>query len=133
MPEKTDMQRLRHFAHLREMRHQFARRLVNGFDLRAGQLELAAGLERDRAAAGDVEQADDVRPFHDRLPAEQMLHAFEQRANAALALVGHRAVPFEREHEFLVLGADTELRFRLDALGNPITRSSRRSSGVRST
>ena len=58
--------------------------------------------------------------FHDRLPAEQMLHAFEQRANAAAALVGHRPVTFEREHEFLVLGADAELRFGFDALGNPI-------------
>ena len=93
---------------------------MNGFDLRAGQFELAAGLERDGAAAGDVEQADDVRPFHDGLPAEQMLHALEQRANAALALVGHRTVPLQREHEFLVLGADVELRFGFDALGNPL-------------
>ena len=34
---------------------------MHAFDLRAGQLELAAGLERDGAAAGHVEQADDVR------------------------------------------------------------------------
>ena len=106
-------QRLRDFAHLGEMRHQFARGLVHGFDLRARQFELAARLERDRAAAGDVEQADDVRPFHDRLPAEQMLHAFEQRADAALALIGHRTVALEREGEFLVLGADAKLRLRL--------------------
>ncbi len=114
------MQRLRHFAHLRQMRHQFARCLMHAFDLRAGQLELAAGLERDRAAAGDVEQADDVRPLHDRLPAEQVLHAFEQRANAVAALVGHRPVALQREDEFLVLGADTELRFGFDALSKPI-------------
>ena len=92
---------------------------MHGLDLRAGQFELAAGLERNRAAAGDVEQADDVVAFHDRLPAEQVLHAFEQRADAAAPFIGHRAVAFEREGEFLVLGADAELRFRLDALGNP--------------
>src|SRR5262249_51711442 len=69
---------------------------------------------------GHVEQADDVRPFHDRLPAEQQLHAFEQRADAAPSLVGDRAMTLEREGEFLVLGADAELRFRLDALSDPI-------------
>ena len=65
------------------MRDQFAAGLVHGLDRRAGQLELAARLERDRAAAGDVGKADDVGPLHDRLPAEQMLHAVEQRADAA--------------------------------------------------
>ena len=109
----------RDLAHLREMRHQLARGLVHGLDRRAGQFELAARLERDRAAAGDVGEADDVRPIHDRLPAEQVLHAFEQRADAARALVGHRPVTFERERELLVLGADAELRLRLDAFGEP--------------
>ena len=47
-------------------------------------------------------------PFHDRLPAEQVLHSFEQRANAAASLVGHRTMTFEREREFLVFGADAE-------------------------
>ena len=93
---------------------------MHAFDLRAGQLELAAGLERDRAAAGDIEEADDVRSFHDRLPAEQVLHAFEQRANAAAALVRHRPVALQREDELLVLGADTELRFGFGALRKPI-------------
>ena len=93
---------------------------MHGFDLRAAELELAAGLERNGAAAGDVEQADDVRPFHDGLPTEQVLHALEQRANAVAAFVGHRTVAFQREGEFLVLGADAELRFRFDPLRNPI-------------
>ena len=92
---------------------------VDGRDRRAGQLELAAGLERDRAAAGHVGQADDVRPLHDRLPAEQRLHAFEQRADAARAVIGHRLVAGEREGELLVLGADPELLGRLLAGGEP--------------
>ena len=93
---------------------------MHGIKLRARELKLPAGLERDGAAAGDVEQADDVRPFHDRLPAEEMLHALEQRPNAARPLVGHRIVAGERKGELLVLGADAELRFRFDALGEPI-------------
>ena len=125
--------RLRHLAHLREMRHQFARGLVHGFELGAGQLELTARLQRNRAAAGDVEQADDIVALHDRLPAEQVLHAFKQRADAAAPLIGHRLVVIEREREFLVLGADAEMRFRLGAFAIQSTSSSRRSIGVRST
>ena len=81
--EEADAERLGHFAHLREMRHQLGAGLVHGLERRAGQFELAAGLQRDRAAAGHVDQADDVLALHDRLPAEQALHAVEQRADAA--------------------------------------------------
>src|SRR5262249_52979011 len=90
-----------------------------GFDRRAGELELPARLERDRTAAGHVEHADDVTVLEDRLPAKQMLHAIEQRADAAPALVGNRPVAFDREGELLVLGADAVLRLRLAALGEP--------------
>src|SRR5262249_15267746 len=82
-------------------------------------LELPARLERDRTAAGHVEHADDVTVLEDRLPAKQMLHAIEQRADAAPALVGNRPVAFDREGELLVLGADAVLRLRLAALGEP--------------
>ena len=90
-----------------------------GFDRRTGELELSARLERDRAAAGHVEHADDVAVLQDRLPAEQMLHAVEQRTDAAPALVGDRPVTFDGEWKLLVLGADAELRLRLHALGEP--------------
>ena len=92
---------------------------MHGLDRRAGKLELAARLERDRAAAGDVEQADDIAVLDDRLPAEQVLHAFEQRADAAAPVIGDRAVALDREHELLVLGADAELRLRLAARLEP--------------
>ena len=90
--EEADAERARHFAQLREMRHQFGGGLVHGLDRRARQFELAARLERNGAAAGDVEHADDVVALHDRLPAEQMLHAVEQRADRARPGVGHRPV-----------------------------------------
>ena len=47
-------------AHLGEMRVRLAAGLVDGFQRRAGELELAAGLQRDRAAADRIGEADDV-------------------------------------------------------------------------
>src|SRR5258705_5753995 len=92
---------------------------MDGLDRRAGELELPAGFERDRAAAGHIRKADDVRPVHDRLPAEQMLHADQQRADRALAVIRYRIAPAGGERELLVLGADAELRLRLIALLEP--------------
>jgi hypothetical protein len=92
---------------------------VDGFDRGAGELELATRLERNRAAAGHVRKADDVRPIHDRLPAEQVLHADQQRMDRALPVIGHRIVAVGREREFLVLRADAEPGFRLCTLFEP--------------
>ena len=86
---------------------------MDGLDRRARQFELPAGLQRNGAAAGDVGKPDDVLALHDRLPAEQVLHAFEQCMDRAPAVVGNRAMAIEREHELLVLGADAELGLRL--------------------
>ena len=104
--------RRRDLAHLRQMRHQLGLGLVDGLDRRAGKLELPAGLQRNRAAPGDIVKPDDVAVIDDRLPAEQKLHAFEQRADALRPFVG-RADGFQRETGFLVLGADAELGRRL--------------------
>ncbi len=112
-------QRPRHLAKLRQMRHQLVAGLVHRFERRAGQFELAAGLQRDRAAAGDVGETDDVLALHDRLPAEQVLHAVEQRADAARAGIGHRPMAVDGEGELLVLGADAEFLLRLAARGEP--------------
>src|SRR6476619_4238177 len=80
---------------------------------------LAARLERNRAAAGYVEQANHVAVFDDRLPTEQILHSFEQRANTAATIVGNRAMPLDREHELLMLGTDTKLRLGFAARFEP--------------
>src|SRR5262249_54615338 len=55
----------------------------------------------------------------DRLPTEQMLHAFEQCADAAAAFVWDRVVAFQREHKLLVLGAESETRLGLAARLEP--------------
>ena len=101
------------------MRHQLGLGLVHGLDRRAGQFELPAGLQRNRAAAGDVVKPDDVAALHDRLPAEQKLHAFEQRADAARAFVWHGLMALQRERGLLVLGADAEFGRRLRARFEP--------------
>ena len=70
-----------------------ARRTVSWMrrERRARELELAAGLERDRAAAAGVVEADDVvaasRIGSQPVSADKPV---EQRPDAALALVGHR-------------------------------------------
>src|SRR5262249_22726636 len=108
--------------------------LREGLEGRPRQFELSARLERNRTTAGDVVQPDDVAALHDRLPAEQQLHALEQRPDAAIALVRHGIVAIERERRFLVLGADAKLLFRLFARGDPgdefIARSQRRRIGL---
>ena len=118
-PEEADIERTRHLAHLRQVGEQFARGLVHVVDRRAGQFELAAGLERDRAAAGDVGEPDDVLALHDRLPAEQFVHAVEQRADAARPRIGHRPVIVHAKGKLFVLRADAEFRLRLAARLEP--------------
>ena len=46
----------------------------------------------EMAAAPEVGQADDVLLLGDRMPAER-LHGFQERADAAPAVIGHRAYP----------------------------------------
>jgi hypothetical protein len=98
---------------LREVRHQFGARMMHSLDRPAREFELPARFQRNRSAAGDIVEADDVRPFHDRLPAQQVPHAVKQRADAARAFVRNRIVPLEREREFLVLRPNTEILARL--------------------
>ena len=49
-PRKPIPERRRDLAYLRQMRHQLGLGLVHGFDRRAREFELAARLQRNRAA-----------------------------------------------------------------------------------
>src|SRR5260221_172198 len=82
-------------------------------------LEQAAWFERDRPDIGHVEQADDVAVLDDRFPTEQVLHAFEQRTDAAAALIRDRVVALDGKHELLVLGTEAEPRSGLAARFKP--------------
>ena len=94
--------------HLVEMLVRLGADLVHGLERRAGELELAAGLERHGAAGlalGPL-QRDDVLALQDRLPAEAGDQPLHQGAHAARALVGNGAQRVGVEQELLVLGAD---------------------------
>src|SRR6202007_1782244 len=90
-----------------------------GRDRAPRQFELPARLQRDGAATGDVIEADDVAALDDRLPAEQELHAFEQGADAARALVRQAPMAGKRERRLLMLGPDPEFGWRLHARLQP--------------
>ena len=83
---------------------------MHGLDRCARKLKLPAWLERNGAATGHVKKTDDVSRLDDWLPTEQMLHALEQRTDAAASLVGNGVVALDRKRELLVLGADAKVR-----------------------
>ena len=57
--------------------------LVNRFERRAGQFELAAGFERDIAQTMRVAERDDVVALIDARPAEAVAQAFQQGPDGA--------------------------------------------------
>ena len=117
MPEKSDAELVADLAHLDEMLAKLLLRLVQGGERRAGELQLAARLEADNAALRAVEAAerDDLAALEHGVPAEAILQAFEQRLDAALAVVRDRRVAAPVEAELLVLGADAPFAARLRA------------------
>src|SRR5262245_4780615 len=90
---------------------------MHRFQGRAGQLELAARLERDAAAI--LGKGDRLAVLLDRLPAEAG-HALQKGADTARTVIGKPPQIGQREGEFLVLGADTPFAARLGAIGNVI-------------
>src|SRR5665811_673019 len=94
---------------------EFLLRLVNRLQRRAGEFELAARLQADRAADGAIGagQRDDVAVLADGVPAIAIVVGFEQRLDAAVAPIGHRRVVLDVETELLVLGADAPFVFGL--------------------
>jgi len=94
-------------AHLLQMSLQLGASLVEIIERRARELELSAGLERDRPAtiAGE---ADDVVAIEHGLPAEAA-QAFEKGADPIRSFVRHRAQIGAAENEFLVLRADAPI------------------------
>ena len=88
--------------------------VVNGLHGRTGQFELPARLQAQRRAV--LRQADNVFAFAHRLPAEA-LHAFQQLADARLAVIGDRLLRLEVVDELFVFGADTPVGLGPAAFG----------------
>ena len=88
--------------------------LVQIFERRARQLELAGGLEADVAVGAG--ERDDLAVLLDRLPAE-LGQPQQQVADAAGLVPGRRAMVVAAVDELLVLGADAPSLARLLAAG----------------
>ncbi len=88
--------------------------VVDRLQRRAGELELAAGLQRDVRPA--AVKADQGLAFAHVLPAEA-LHAFEHGEDAGVALIGHGLERSGPEGEFLVFRADAVRAGRLAPFG----------------
>jgi hypothetical protein len=89
--------------------------VVDGLERRAGEFELAAGLQADIRLA--ALERDHLAGLGHRRPAEPR-HAVQQRLDAA-RLVGDRRVAADVEHELLVLGAHPPGAGGLGALVEP--------------
>jgi hypothetical protein len=92
--------------------------LVDGLERRARQLELTSGLKADGTAPRAIlaPKRDDIALLGDGVPTE-IPQSFEQRADAAVAIIGdwRKALPVETK--LLVLGADEMM-----GLSGPLTR-----------
>src|SRR5690606_12666836 len=60
---------------------------------------------------------DDAAPVHDRVPAQLLLHAFQNRPDSPLAAIGNGSMAVDIEGEFLVLRPDAPVLERLAARG----------------
>src|SRR5690606_17316072 len=67
---------------------------------------------------GRLDQSYDCPGIEDRFPAKPLLHAFEQRADALLALIGYGPVAIHIERKLFVLGANAPLALWFAALRN---------------
>src|SRR6185312_13834234 len=116
--EETQANAVGHGAHFLQMRVHLAASLVDGFQRRAGQFQLAGRLQRDVGLVAG--ERDRNIAFAGDLPAVTRGDAFEQRADAALALERRRLQVIGAEAEFLVFGADAPGFARLLAGGEVV-------------
>ncbi len=116
--EERDTQRIRNLAHLTQMAAYLLAGLEDRFQRRARQFELAARLQRDRAAeiVRRFLQRDDLVAVVNGPPSEALPHAVEQCRNARRPFVRDRPQAVAIEGDLLVLGADPPFGFRLRAL-----------------
>ena len=125
-PEEAEPELVADRLALLEVARRLGAGLVEVLERRAGQLELAGGLEADGAVGSG--QSDDLSAFLDRPPAE-LGQPEQQVADAAGLLPRGRAVIVAAIDELLVLGADAPVLARLFAAENTDSRSSRLSIG----
>src|SRR5579883_136582 len=112
--QEPDAERVAHGAHLAQMLMHFVAGLMQRLERRTGKLELAARLERDRAAR--PRECHEIAGIEHRLPAEPH-QALQESANAVGTVIGDAAMIAAAEDEFFVLRADAPLARWLAARG----------------
>jgi hypothetical protein len=103
-------------SHLGQMLVHLVAGLVDGFQGRAGQFQLAARFKADIGAV--ALQPDDLVLLEAPGPAEALLQAFQHRLDGPFAIIGQRQIFGLGIAEFLVLGADAPVIARLLARGD---------------
>ena len=105
--EKTNPERRGDALQRGKMRVAFGPGRVNVAQRRAGQFELPARLQRNRAAALGVVKPDQGVAVEDRRPALRRLQTLDQRANAA-GLIGNGRVVRLVKRDFFVFRSDAQ-------------------------
>src|SRR5262249_21870453 len=103
--EHAEPQLVTNLAHLAQMLMHFVAGLMQSFERRSAQLELAPGLERDRTSS-IVRERDRIAVLDDGFPAETS-HFAQHGADPVRTVVRHPAQIRAAEDKFFVLGADS--------------------------
>jgi hypothetical protein len=103
-PQEAKTKFIGHGTHFFQMAVHFATGLVDGFQRRAGKLQLTGRLQRNVGLVAN--QRDRRVALARNVPAVARGDAFQQRANAAIAFEGRRTQVVGAEAEFLVLGTN---------------------------
>ena len=130
---ELDPQRISNRCDFIQMVLQFRRDFANRDQWRAGQFELATGFKTDIGTMAG--QADHLVAFAQGRPAKPRFQSSKQRRNRALARIGQWRTAVGQPAEFLMLGANAPVRFRLAArrhhLGQCLIALDRATTGLR--
>ena len=84
---------------------------MQGRHRRAGEFELATGLQRDGAAPFRIFETDRIAIVEDGLPAGAAGNSVKQSMNTVGPGIRHRSDRIAIKHVLFVLGADAPFRF----------------------
>ncbi len=114
-PDEAHSDLVGDLAHFAQMLVHFVAGLVDGFQRRAGKLQLAARLQRDIGAI--QRQTNDLVAFQHRRPAIGVAQPLQNRLDRARAVIRQRLQRVFAITEFLVLGADAPVSDGLASRG----------------
>ena len=114
-PDETDTDLVGDILDVAQVGVHLVAGLVDRLQWRAAQFQLSARFQADIRAV--LFQPDQVAFFQHRRPAVLIAQPFQHRQHTAFARIGNGAVRVLAIAEFLVLGPDAPIGFRLAAIG----------------